>query len=72
MLEGNRLQLFGIFLGEELQKPLGADAHPAREQALEVELAHPDAAGNFLQAGLLGEILFQEEDGLLHPSVVRR
>ena len=67
---GLREQLLHVLLGQKLQEPLGADADPAAEKALEVKLAQADVAGDFLQFGLPVEVGFDVRDGFFDAVVV--
>ena len=67
---GLRQQGFDVLLGQVLQEALGADAHPAREQALEVVLAQRHALGHLAQGGLALVVRLQVADGLLDALVI--
>jgi hypothetical protein len=53
-------KLLGVFLRQKLQKALGADAHPAAEQALKMMLAEMNAGSDLRQTRLLAEVFFNE------------
>ena len=63
-------QAAGVLLGQELQEALGADAHPASEQALEVELAQANPASQFVQVRLAAGVLFDILDGTGDTGVI--
>jgi hypothetical protein len=67
---GSLQQSAGVYLGDELQESLGADACPAGEQALEVELAQAQAGGYFFEAGLILVAIIKVLYGLLNAQVI--
>jgi hypothetical protein len=60
----------GVFLREKLEEALGADPHPAPEQALEMELAQAGGGRDLTQGGLAANVFFQKSDGLLDPAII--
>jgi hypothetical protein len=59
-----------VFLGEELQEALRADADPPAEKTLKVELAQAGAFGDIREGGLPQGVPFEIRDGPFDPLVV--